>query len=249
MAIKYLIFDLDDTLLRRDKTISDYTVRILEKAHARGYVLVFDTSRSKQNSSDYAALVHPDYGIYNGGCQIVDRDGRDLYSIMIPAKKTKRVTEYLNRICSKISVQTHDAFLASDAGYKRQNAIHTDFSKGYDGEAYKILCFSMDHALIERIAEENGLEFQNYLNRGWHRLSVQGANKWNGIIRFLSIVGGNPGEVAYFGDDVGDLEAITGVGLGVAMANSQPTVLATAPNVALSNDEDGLARFIEEHLL
>lgn len=31
MAIKYIIFDLDDTLLRKNKTISDYTVETMKK--------------------------------------------------------------------------------------------------------------------------------------------------------------------------------------------------------------------------
>lgn len=249
MAIRYIIFDLDDTLLKKDKTISPYTIEILHKARAQGHLLVFNTSRSKQNSAEFAALIEPDYGIYNGGCQIVDAAGKDLYSVMIPAATTKRITLHLNQICSKISVQTHDHFLASDADYKRQNAIHTDFSEGYEGKAYKILCFSMDHDLIEKIAAENDLEFQNYLNRGWHRLSLKGANKLNGILRFLKIVGGTLEEVAYFGDDFGDLPSILQVGLGVAMANSQPAVLKEAKNIALSNEEDGLAHYIEDHLL
>ena len=32
MAIKYIIFDLDDTLLRKNKTISEYTIETLKKA-------------------------------------------------------------------------------------------------------------------------------------------------------------------------------------------------------------------------
>ena len=39
------------------------------------------------------------------------------------------------------------------------------------------------------------------------------------------------------------------VGVGVAMANSVPEVLAVADMVAPSNNEDGVAKIIEEYVL
>ena len=72
--------------------------------------IVFNTSRSKQNSAQYADIVHPDYGIYNGGCQIVDKDGNDLYTNTINKEDTKRLSKYLSSICPKISVQTKEHF-------------------------------------------------------------------------------------------------------------------------------------------
>ena len=95
MNIKYLVFDLDDTLLRRNRKISDYTLKVLNKAHELGLKIVFNTSRSKQNYAQYADIVYPDYGIYNGGCQIVDKDGNDLYTNTINKEDTKRLSKYL----------------------------------------------------------------------------------------------------------------------------------------------------------
>jgi len=46
-----------------------------------------------------------------------------------------------------------------------------------------------------------------------------------------------------------DLDMLTGVGLGVAMANGHPDVKAAADALALSNDEDGVARFLESLVL
>ena len=249
MNIKYLIFDLDDTLLRKNKTISDFTVEVLKEAQNAGLKVVFNTSRSFQNSKSYYDLVNADYGIFNGGCQIVDKNGKNLYSSTISAVETQTITKYLNTVCEKISVQTPDSFLASDKEYKSQNAIWTDFSEGYFGESYKILCLSMDHDFIEGIANKYNLEFQNYLNKGWHRLSVKGASKWNGILHFLEVVNGKAEECATFGDDFGDQEMIEKAGMGVAMANSQPVVLEHAPNVTLSNEEDGVAVFIKNKIL
>lgn len=247
--IKYLIFDLDDTLLRKNRTISDYTVKVLKKAQEEGFKVIFNTSRSKQNSKRYADLLGVDYGIYNGGCEIVDKDGNDLFSRVIPKERTKELSKYLNSVCEKISVQSRDTFYASDKDYKAQNAVWTDFTNGLEVDAYKIVCYSQDHKFIEDIANKYNLEFQNYLNGGWHRLSLKGANKWSGTMKFLELVHGSPSEVASFGDDFGDMEMISKSGIGVAMANSQKEVLAIAPYVTLSNEEDGCAKFIEENIL
>ena len=247
--IKYIIVDLDDTLLRRDRTISEEAKKIYKEAQEKGYKIVFNTSRSKQNSQRYIDEIHPDYGIYSGGCQIVDKDGNELFAITIPAEKVNDIVYKLLKVCEKISVQTKEHFYASDADYKGQNAIHYDFSKGFHEEAFKVMCFSMDHDLIERLAKENGLEFQNYLNGGWHRLSIEGANKWNGIVHFLEVVNGTKEECMTFGDDFGDMEMIEKAGCGVAMKNSQKEVLEIAPNITKSNDEDGVAYFIATNLL
>ncbi len=247
--IKYLIFDLDDTLFRKDKTISDYTINVLKKSREAGIKVCFNTSRSLQNSKYAIERVHPDFGIYNGGCLIVDKDNNVLYSNAIPAKRVKELTKYFSSICSKISVQTIDTFYASDKEYKGQNAVWVDFKEGIEFDSYKIICYSLDHKLIEDAARENDLEFQNYLNGGWHRLSIKGANKFNGILKLLEITGSSLDEVAAFGDDFGDMEMIQKCGIGVAMQNSQPEVLKIAPYITLSNNEDGCAYFIINNIL
>ncbi len=246
--IKYIIVDLDDTLLTSKKTITKHTRKVFKKARKLGYQIVFNTSRSIQNSIEYAIDLNIDYGIYSGGAQIVNRDFVELFSDTIEANKVDLITKELVKICPKISVQTKTSFYASDKEYKGQNAKYFDFKTPLNEEAYKILCLSQDHDAILKIAKKYNLEYQNYLNRGWHRLSVKDANKWNGILRFLKIVKGKPEECMCFGDDTGDLDMILKSGVGVAMKNSQDNVLEVAPYVCDSNNADGVAKFIEHYL-
>ena len=51
-----------------------------------------------------------------------------------------------------------------------------------------------------------------------------------------------------FGDGLNDLSMIEAAGIGVAMSNAHPDVLAAADVVAASNDEDGVAKVISELL-
>ncbi len=247
--IKYLVFDLDDTLLRKDRTISSFTLDVLNKAKEQNFIIVFNTSRSKEHSLDYIDLVKPMYGIYNGGCLIEDKDGNQLYASLIDKSEVKTITKYLYPLLDKISVQGKDKFYASDKEYKAQNAIWTNFKDGLEEDAYKILCFSNDNQFIDDIANKYNLEHQNYLNSGWHRLSKKGNNKTTGLEKLLTLLDSNLHEACYFGDDFGDKELIEKVGLGVAMKNSKEEVLKVAKNICLSNNDDGCAKFIVDNLL
>ncbi len=73
--------------------------------------------------------------------------------------------------------------------------------------------------------------------------------KWNGIRHMLSYYNIPPDDAVYFGDDNDDIEPIQNCGLGVAVSNAIPEVLAVAAQVTDSNDSDGVARYIEEKIL
>ena len=52
-----------------------------------------------------------------------------------------------------------------------------------------------------------------------------------------------------FGDDLNDIPLLQAGGWGVAVSNALPTVKAAAQEVCLSNQEDGVAHWLEEHIL
>ena len=52
-----------------------------------------------------------------------------------------------------------------------------------------------------------------------------------------------------FGDEDNDIEMLQISGVGVAMGNANENILAVAQYTTLSNDEDGVADFLEKYLL
>ena len=50
--MKLIVTDLDNTLLRSDKSISNYTIEVFEKCRQQGYIIAFATAKSR---SDVAA--------------------------------------------------------------------------------------------------------------------------------------------------------------------------------------------------
>lgn len=58
--MKLLLFDLDDTLLRSDKTISSHTLSVLKQCREKGILIGISTSRSFQNAQTFVGMLSPD---------------------------------------------------------------------------------------------------------------------------------------------------------------------------------------------
>jgi HAD superfamily hydrolase (TIGR01484 family) len=71
-------------------------------------------------------------------------------------------------------------------------------------------------------------------------------NKWEGILHVARRHNIDPRRIIAIGDDLNDVPMIRSAGLGVAMGNAHPDVKAIAKRVIGSNEEDGLAIFLEE---
>ena len=56
-------------------------------------------------------------------------------------------------------------------------------------------------------------------------------------------------QTASFGDDLVDIDMLRRSGRGVAVVNSNPEVLKVADEICPANNDDGVAQWIESHLL
>lgn len=56
-------------------------------------------------------------------------------------------------------------------------------------------------------------------------------------------------EIVAFGDDHNDLDLLAYAGMGVAVGNALDDVKAVADAICDTNDNDGVARWIEKHLV
>ncbi|MDE5893200.1 MAG: Cof-type HAD-IIB family hydrolase, partial [Acetatifactor sp.] len=108
---KILLFDLDGTLLRNDKTLSEHTLETLFKCKERGYLIGISTSRGEQNCLSFLREVKPDILISSGGA-LVRANGTIICSSSFSATETKSFIETARNICGvdcEITVDTLDA--------------------------------------------------------------------------------------------------------------------------------------------
>ena len=74
-------------------------------------------------------------------------------------------------------------------------------------------------------------------------------SKTRGLVRVAELNDMELQNICVFGDADNDTCMVADAGVGVAMANGSDATRAAADFVTASNDEDGIAIFIEEHLL
>jgi hypothetical protein len=75
------------------------------------------------------------------------------------------------------------------------------------------------------------------------------ASKWSALLHLADLWGIDRREIVAVGDDMNDVPMIRGAGLGVAMGHAPDAVKAVADHVTRDEENDGLARFVDDVLL
>jgi len=65
----------------------------------------------------------------------------------------------------------------------------------------------------------------------------------------VEYIGIDPSDVVAFGDDINDLGMLKSAGTAVAVSNAIDEVKVVADHITESNDQDGVAKFLERTLL
>lgn len=130
-------------------------------------------------------------------------------------------------------------------------------STAAEGDVQKIMLFARNapgsDAVTKAIAEAVAERFPSIkaTSSTWNNLelNIATAHKGNALGRFAEHLGLTLDNCMALGDGTNDLTMIEAAGLGVAMSNAHPLVLAAADHVTVSNDEDGVAKAIRDFVL
>ena len=130
-------------------------------------------------------------------------------------------------------------------------------STASEGDVQKVMLFARNtpgsEAVTKAITEAVRERFPRIkaTSSTWNNLelNIETAHKGNSLRRFAEHLGYALDNCMALGDGTNDLSMIEAAGLGVAMSNAHPLVLAAADHVTASNDEDGVARAIRDFVL
>ena len=75
------------------------------------------------------------------------------------------------------------------------------------------------------------------------------ARKRNAVIETAEYFNVSLSDIVAFGDDYNDIEMLRECGIGVAMENALDAVKAVAKYICDTNDNDGVAKWLEENVL
>lgn len=253
MEYRMLLFDLDGTLLRSDKTISRCTLENLNRCRQLGLLIGIATSRGEQNAMGFLRQLQPDAIITSAGALV--RCKEEISHINgFSAEETSHVLKTLRTVCSAdvpMTVDTVDDYYrnyevpATDADQTWAMGHMTDY-KGFALPSLKICFECHDHALPQAVAAAlPHCDLIHFSDGPWYKLTPKGATKENAILQMCDTLGLQSAQIIAFGDDYADIGMLKMCGLGIAMGNAIDEVKRAADIIIGNNDDDGIADWLE----
>jgi Cof subfamily protein (haloacid dehalogenase superfamily) len=246
MNIKLIVTDLDGTLLRSDKTISDYTRDVFKRCRENGIKIAFASARSTSSIEVYSEIVPIDgFCASNGANNYADDELLVRYTF---DKATQLAfTAELKALPSLYMLSAKDSEYRYSLDNYKDGVIIYDFPTDCDKDfiTLQFRCKDLD-AAIAILRKYDNIRYYTTTGEDLVDIIPLEATKRNAIVTLCEHWGIAPSEIAVFGDDFNDIDMLTLPGVtAVAMSNAIPEVKAVADYVCGSNDEDGVAKWVE----
>ena len=270
--IRLVALDLDGTLLDSEKRLSPRNRAALEDAAGRGAWIVPTTGRFFDGMpQEVRDLPFVRYAVTINGASVFDRvENRTVSSSTIPLETSLRIFAALSRFdvaseCYMDDWGWNSEATAAKAAEYAPDAHYAEMIRGLrthvpdlvahlrktGHDIQKILAFAKDPSLYEAVAAAVAEAAPDVIatasNPRLFEFNSAGAHKGAALVRLAAHLGFGMENVMSFGDGLNDLTMVRDAGVGVAMANAVPEVLAAARETTLSNDEDGVAAALERH--
>lgn len=258
MPIQMIVTDLDRTLLRTDKSISEYTVQVLKRCQRQGILIAFASARSECTMARIAGRIAPDVMISSGGA-LARRGEQLLYRRILE----KNLANSLLRRCLNelglgyLTADTENGYVVNrpfdpdDPSWRDfAHGKVIDVTKGFDCGVFKLTAQLSDKNAAAQIAQAfDNINVLGYAGEDWYQFAHKDASKWKAARMAAKQLGIPIANITAFGDDRNDIELLRSCGTGVAVANALEEAKAAADFVCGSNDEDGVAKWLEAHVL
>lgn len=248
--IKIIAIDLDGTLLSTEKNISNFALDVLKSYRQCGVKIVVVTARSEIAAIEFVKKIAPDVAIYNNGALAKNNE-----EIIFEEQISANICQNMLRTCSEKYNLTNTKVVTCHGDFsnakKRQGNnyeyIYSDY-KFFKDKAYKITIKS-----DQSVAQQLACQYQNchmikFEDRNSYMFTSLNATKEIAIKKIANYFKISMNEVIAFGDDLADLALLSECGIGVAVANANPKVIETADFVCESNDNEGVAKWLNSHI-
>ncbi len=266
--------DLDGTLLRDDKSVSDRTVAALAAAEAAGIEVFFVTGRPARWMDVVSAHVHGHgLAICGNGAAVVDlHGGPGTHSfVKIRELARERALDVVRRLRA--------AAPGTSFAIERTGGLHHEEtypplhmepgesvapaekllaealadSTGAEQPVLKVLAFHPGLApdeflVLARAAIGDRATVTRSSPSALLEISGPGVSKASTLELCCAERGITPAEVVAFGDMPNDIEMLAWAGTSYAMGNAHPDVIAAASGRTVANNDDGVAVVIEQIL-
>ena len=267
-----VIADLDGTMLHDSETfegryLSCETVRAAERLRNKGIPLAIITARPVGSAFDFIHDLKAQVCAYLNGALIDFDSAHSTVSELTSQRSIDTLTrfgfdsDHASDVCLRLLSEIPTlriGIVMNDVRYtnfdvrmlwSKQDFVITDFSNVPRGTADKIIIVPRDgeKEQLQRILPD---DFSLHISEDvlW-MLTNPLANKGHALNVICDRLGVKASRTVVFGDDIIDIDMFRAGGYGVAVANSNQRLLAIADEVCASNNDDGVAQWLNSNLL
>lgn len=260
------VSDLDGTLLRSNETISEYTSNIINSLIDRGMIFSYATARSLITAKKVAKGINARIPliVYNGAFVIDnltenimianyfddsvhnlldDLLANKVYPIVYAYIEGKERFSFVPELCTPGMTK----FIDSRKGDVRTNVVDT-ISKLKSGEIFYITCIDEPEKLkplYEKYKDIYHCVYQReiYTNEQWLEIMPLTASKSNAIKQLQSLL--ECEKLIVFGDGQNDIDMFVLADESYAVENAHEDLKKYATAIIASNEDDGVAKWLE----
>jgi 5-amino-6-(5-phospho-D-ribitylamino)uracil phosphatase len=271
---RMIAIDLDGTLLSPSGEVTPRAKQSIRRALDAGLLVCFATGRNwTESRAVLEAVEHYDSAVFVGGAMVVDTKNEVvLHRMMMQPALARELCAHLEAAGHAVLAlqDTHaagfDYLVTGDLEVNGPTKHWMRITSSTIRTTPRLADHAHDHTIRigivappEQTAKMKWSLMEHFQDRiVCHGLFVPAydvevlevfdpaVNKWEGVKLVASRHGVAEHEIIAIGDDVNDLPMIEHAGLGVAMGNARPEVLAIAQRVIGTNADEGLAAFLDE---
>ena len=264
------VSDLDGTLLRKDQRLSPFTVETVNALAQEGMLFSYATARSNFSAGQITAALSKNIPVIvlNGTFILENGTGKRLLSNLFTREESAHILRTLmaggvypfvyafvdgaERVSyseSHLSEDMHEFLGLREFDPRRRP---TTPERMFDGEIFHIVCMDSDEklaGLYESLKPLFGCHYGKdmYSGKPWLEIHPKSATKANAILELKRILGCD--RVICFGDGKNDISMFGIADECYAVENADPALKKIATAVIGSNEEDSVAKWLQENVI
>ena len=265
--------DLDGTMIRSNERISAYTANTVNRFVRNGGCFSYATARSMVTASKVTAGLNAEFPVicYNGAFIIENKTKKLLQTNYFTLEETKAIRHALTKIgffpivYAYINGKESFSYIERNVSEgmrlllnKRLDDVRRREVRNEDdlycGDVFYFSCIGEETQLApiyDMFKAESHVQciYQKdiYSEAYWCELLPKEATKANAAIRLKTMLDCH--KLVVFGDGRNDLSLFSVADESYAMENAVPELKEIATGVIDSNDNDGVARWLEDNIL
>jgi len=257
-------FDLDDTLLHDDLTISDFTVRVLRTLRQKGFRIIAASGRSQFSMKPHierlgcvsAYISCNGAEIWDGRTHALLR--RELFSTELSLEIARFAEE---KDCYAQVYDGPSFFFNKHCHWAELYASVSKLTGVYVGKLSEYIHEPRNKVLLIDAQERIASLYEEALSRFEGRASVTcskpiylefnplRATKGIALGVACGLLDTDLKETVAFGDSLNDLSMLEAAGMGIAVSNGWKVIFPSCDEICGTNNDDGPACWLNTHFL